>query len=228
MRRADVDAWVAGGAPAIDALVTDGVMRSRPPRLRRPGPPRRLVRRWGSILQRAVEGERIARNPSRIVRKVKRGPRREVRPLAPVTVEKLRAASRERDAMLISVLAYAGLRPQEALALCWGNVRDRTILVERAVSLGEPKDTKTRAHRTVRLLAPLQEDLQACGVRRARSSTACWCSRRRRAAYGRRRTGTTGAAERSMRRVWRSRCTTPGRMTCVTASRRCCCTRAAR
>jgi integrase len=118
----------------------------------------------GSILQRAMEGERIARNPARIVRKVKRGPRREVRPLAPVTVEKLRAASRERDAVLISVLAYAGLRPQEALALTWGHVRDRTILVERAVSLGELKDTKTRAHRTVRLLAPLQEDLQAWRV----------------------------------------------------------------
>jgi integrase len=115
----------------------------------------------GSILQRAVEGERIARNPARIVRKVKRGPRREVRPLAPVTIEQLRAASRERDTVLISVLAYAGLRPQEALALCWGHVRDRTILVERAVSLGELKDTKTRAHRTVRLLAPLQEDLRS-------------------------------------------------------------------
>jgi integrase len=115
----------------------------------------------GSILQRAVEGERIARNPARIVRKVKRGARREVRPLAPAMVEALRAASRERDAVLISVLAYAGLRPQEALALCWGHVRDRTLLVERAVSLGELKDTKTRSHRTVRLLAPLADDLAA-------------------------------------------------------------------
>jgi integrase len=79
----------------------------------------------GRILQRAVERERIARNPARLVRKVKRGPRREVRPLAPVTVERLRAASRERDAVLISILAYAGLRPQEALALDWGHVRDR-------------------------------------------------------------------------------------------------------
>ena len=99
----------------------------------------------GSILQRAMEGERIARNPARIVRKVKRGPRREVRPLVPVTVERLRAASRERDAILISVLAYAGLQPQKALALCWGHVRERTVLVERAASLGELKDTKTRA-----------------------------------------------------------------------------------
>jgi integrase len=115
----------------------------------------------GSILQRAVESERIGRNPVRIVRKVRRAARREVRPLAPATVEALRGVSKERDAVLISVLAYAGLRPQEALALCWGHVRDRTILVERAVSLGQMKDTKTRAHRTVRLLAPLQDDLHA-------------------------------------------------------------------
>jgi integrase len=115
----------------------------------------------GSILQRAVESERIGRNPVRIVRKVRRAPRREVRPLAPATVEALRAVSRQRDAVLMSVLAYAGLRPQEALGLCFGHVRERTILVERAVSLGELKDTKTRAHRTVRLLAPLQDDLRA-------------------------------------------------------------------
>jgi integrase len=66
---------------------------------------------------------------------------------------------------LISVLAYSGLRPQEALALRWGDIRERTILVERAVSLGEEKDTKTLAHRTVRLLAPLREDLLAWRMR---------------------------------------------------------------
>jgi excisionase family DNA binding protein len=49
MRRADVDAWVAGGAPAIDALVTDAV-RARPPRLRRPGPPRRLGEALSSLM----------------------------------------------------------------------------------------------------------------------------------------------------------------------------------
>jgi integrase len=113
----------------------------------------------GSILQRAFEAERIARNPARLVRKVRRPPRTEVRPLAPVTVEALRAASEPRDATLISVLAYAGLRPQEALALTWGHVRERTILVERAASFGELRDTKTKAHRTVRLLSPLIGDL---------------------------------------------------------------------
>jgi integrase len=122
----------------------------------------------GSILQRAVESGRISRNPVRLVRRVPRPRRREVRPLAPATVEALRRASGPRDAVLISVLAYAGLRPQEALALRWGDVRDRTLLIERAVSLGKEKDTKTHAHRTVRLLAPLREDLLEWRMRSGR------------------------------------------------------------
>src|SRR5262249_57030754 len=73
----------------------------------------------GGILQRAAESGRISRNPARLVRKVKRPQKKGVRPLAPVTVEALRAAASDRDAALISVLAYAGLRPQEALALRW-------------------------------------------------------------------------------------------------------------
>jgi integrase len=39
-------------------------------------------------------------------------------------------------------------------------VRDRTLLIERALSLGAEKDTKTASHRTVRLLAPLAADLR--------------------------------------------------------------------
>lgn len=126
----------------------------------------------GSILQRAVEGGRLARNPVRLVRKIARPRRREIRPLAPSTVEAMRAAANPRDATLISVLAYAGLRPQEALALQWGDVRERTVLIQRAVSLGEEKDTKTRGHRTVRLLAPLREDLLAWNLRSGRPKNA--------------------------------------------------------
>ena len=76
----------------------------------------------GSILQLALESERIARNPVRLVRKARRPAKGEVRPLAPATVEAMRAASDHRDATLISVLAYAGLRPQEALDLRWRDV----------------------------------------------------------------------------------------------------------
>jgi integrase len=71
----------------------------------------------------------------------------------------MRAVSEPREAALISVLAYAGLRPGEALGLQWHDIRDNTILIERALSLGEEADTKTTAHRTVRLLAPLRADL---------------------------------------------------------------------
>jgi integrase len=122
----------------------------------------------GSILQLAVEGGRLSRNPVRLVRKIARPRRREVKPLAPVTLEAMRAAANPRNATLISVLAYAGLRPQEALALQWGDVRERRLLIQRAVSLGQEKDTKTRAHRTVRLLAPLREHLLAWRLRSGR------------------------------------------------------------
>jgi integrase len=133
-----------------------------------PAAVRQALELLGAILQRAMESGRLVRNPVRFVRKVSRPRRREVRPLAPATVEALRAVSRPRDAALISVLAYSGLRPQEALALQWSDVRERTILVERAVSLGQEQDTKTRAHRTVRLLAPLRDDLLAWRLRSGR------------------------------------------------------------
>ena len=69
----------------------------------------------------------------------------------------------------MSVLAYAGLRPGEALALTWGHVRERTILVERAVALGELKTTKTARTRTVRLLAPLAADLREWHIGQGRA-----------------------------------------------------------
>jgi len=122
----------------------------------------------GTILQRAFEAQRIASNPVRQVRKAPRPRRDEVRPLAPATVEAMRAhllaggsEQPQRDASLLSVLAYAGLRPGEALGLRWGDVTDRTLLVQRSVSLGHEADTKTRQHRSVRLLAPLRVDLTA-------------------------------------------------------------------
>jgi integrase len=123
-------------------------------------PVRKALTLLGGILQRAAESGRIASNPARLVRKAPRRRRAEVRPLAPATIEAMRAVCGSRDAALISVLAYAGLRPGEALALRWRDVREQTLLVERAVSLGVEKDTKTSAHRTVRLLSPLAQDLR--------------------------------------------------------------------
>ena len=50
----------------------------------------------------------------------------------------------------------------------WGEVRERTLLVERSVSLGAAKATKTGATRTVRLLAPLAADLREWRMRSGR------------------------------------------------------------
>jgi integrase len=117
-----------------------------------------------SMLRVAVEWQRIASNPVKATRKPSVKTRRAVRPTPPDTVEELRAwlvAHRApRDAVLVSVLAYAGVRPQEALALRWRHVRERTLLVEEAVAYGKLKGQKTgRPPRTVRLLAPLRQDL---------------------------------------------------------------------
>jgi integrase len=105
-----------------------------------------------SILQRAAEAQAIAFNPVRVARKAKLPPSRVVRPLAPESIERMRATMDQRDATLVSVLAYAGLRPGEALDLRWGDVQERTLVVSAS---------KTGRRRTVRLVNPLVTDLAA-------------------------------------------------------------------
>jgi integrase len=115
------------------------------------------------VLQRAVEWERIAQNPMRVAHKPKARRRIVIRPIAPAQVEELRryqlADGRLRSATLVSLLAYSGLRPGEALALTWERIGERTIAVTGASSMGRLKGTKTGAERTVRLLQPLAQDL---------------------------------------------------------------------
>jgi integrase len=53
--------------------------------------------------------------------------------------------------VLVSLLAYAGLRPGEARELRWGHVGERTLVVNAH---------KTGRRRTVRLLEPLAQDLR--------------------------------------------------------------------
>ena len=135
--------------------------------LERTGVGQPTVRKALSMLQgmlaRAVEWQRIASNPVAVVRKPSAERRREVVVLEPEGVESLRRHLIEheeiRDAVLVSVLAYAGLRPwSEAVALAWDDVRERTLLVYAP---------KTRRERAVDLLAPLRADLAewrlACG-----------------------------------------------------------------
>ena len=102
-----------------------------------------------SIMSLAEVRGLVGRNPVKAVKKP-RQKSREVHPLAPVKVEAVRAALDLGDATLVSLLAYAGVRPSEALHLRWRGVRERTLLVY---------STKTHKSRTVRLLPPLATDL---------------------------------------------------------------------
>ncbi len=113
----------------------------------------------------AIEWGEASANPVSVVRKPRQGRKRAVAPLAPEAVELLRAELLRRgsplSAALVSVLAYAGLRPGEALALEVRHVRDQTILVEQALSDGELKVQKTgRQYRTVDLLPILGDELR--------------------------------------------------------------------
>jgi integrase len=119
------------------------------------------------ILRRAVAWSRIGSNPVSIVAKPRRRRQREITALAPSEVESLRSATwtdeRDRpkamtkqDATIVSVLAYAGLRPSEALALTWADVGPQALRVNKSIA----GDTKTGRQRSVRLLEPLRADLR--------------------------------------------------------------------
>jgi integrase len=105
-----------------------------------------------SIFNRAVIEGLAERNPVAVVRKPPQRRKREPDLVSPETVERIRANLREADAMLVSLLAYAGLRPEsEAMTLTWGQVGKRSLRIDA---------TKTGRQRHVRLLAPLAEDLE--------------------------------------------------------------------
>jgi integrase len=68
-------------------------------------------------------------------------------------IERLRVAvPSERDRRLLSMLAYSGLRPGEALALESADIGMKTISVTRAIKLDGPGDTKTHKAHSISLL----------------------------------------------------------------------------
>lgn len=124
------------------------------------------VRKSMAVLQaalaRAVVWGYLQTNPVSAVPKPAARPDQRT-PIPPARVEVMRRYLREKDdyrnATLICTLAYAGLRPEEALALTWGDIGRSTIRVDNAIAFGESKLTKTERARAVDLLAPLAEDL---------------------------------------------------------------------
>jgi site-specific recombinase XerC len=127
-----------------------------------------------AILKRAERDEEIERNPIPLVAKPKQKTMRAPKPIPPLQVERLRARlldpPRERDrrgrlvpvrdprlrmmdATLVSLLAYAGPRPEsEALPMRWEQIGRATITF-RATKSGKVLERETR------LLRPLARDL---------------------------------------------------------------------
>ena len=118
-----------------------------------------------SIFATAVIWGRAQTNPVAMVRKPT-VTARVVEPLSPLAVERI-AAQPVLDLtgrMLIYVVSYAGLRPEEALALRWRHVRRQTLLVEQKNVDGEILSylkVRTKPPRSVDLLRPLLQDLAA-------------------------------------------------------------------
>jgi integrase len=113
-----------------------------------------------TILSRAVLYGRIASNPVTPVKKPSARRTRQVNAISPAEVERIRAQLKGADAVLVSVLAYAGLRPGEARALTWADLKAKTIHVHAATNPdGTIKPTKTEQSRSVRMVAALKSDL---------------------------------------------------------------------
>jgi integrase len=168
------------GPQSLTALVADPKMiEDHFAELRRagvgPAARRKAMMVLSGVLSACARWRKIPTNPIRELEKPPAKPQRIPRPFAPIAIERIRQRMRTRaakiaaatrpkgDACLVSVMSYAGLRPQECLALTFGDIGNR-IAVDKAVSFGEGgvpllAATKTRRNRTVPLLPPLAADL---------------------------------------------------------------------
>lgn len=141
---------------------------------------RKVLMLLSALFTAAVGWNKVAINPVRAARKPPATLQRIPRPFPPLVVERIRFRMRGRatkdaakvrplaDACLVALMAYAGLRPGEALALTWGDVGTQTLAIDKALSLGEVAPTKTRNARSVPLATPLARDLDE--LRKARKS----------------------------------------------------------
>jgi len=123
----------------------------------------KCVRELSACLGAAVDNDLIENNPCVGIKRLTEAPAK-TRALTPDEVEQLRAAvPTERDRLIISLIAYAGLRPAEVCGLTWAHVGTELILVEQSAQAGRIKTTKTGKSRSVPIIASLAEDITAHG-----------------------------------------------------------------
>lgn len=107
----------------------------------------------------------VSFNPCAPVRRPSGARTGDVQVIAPDAVERLRARLDAQSARVVSLMAYAGLRPEEVRALKWRHIGERTIRVEFACNPdGSLRDLKgTGERRSVPMCAALATDLTPRG-----------------------------------------------------------------
>jgi integrase len=115
-----------------------------------------------SILRFAVVEQALKENPmEKVVFPAYRGTSHNLQPApTPLFVERvLHLLTREDDRLLVQLMAYAGLRPAEALAVCPAIIRLQpgTLMLNVSIVRGQPAPIKNKRPHFVPLLAPLRE-----------------------------------------------------------------------
>jgi integrase len=178
-----------------------------------------------SMLERAKRDDKVLINAAREIKKPSGKRKGSVFVVSPEKVEQIRAKFDAEGKAIVAVLAYSGMRPGELLSLRWSDIGKQTLRVEQGTDPdGTTKETKTGAHRSVVLLAPLAADLEAWR-KSANGSPRPLCSPRT-VAPGRRAIGAIGASESSLRLRATPAYRSGARMTFATASPLYGCTRA--
>lgn len=108
----------------------------------------------GQIFNYAVRARYTQLNPAQLAVAPKAPDKQPVYCPSPEEVERIRLKllekGRQGDACLVSALAYAGMRTQEARILTWDDVKEKTILAH---------SSKTGRFRAIDKLSPLARDL---------------------------------------------------------------------
>jgi integrase len=124
----------------------------------------RVLAVLGSVLSEAVRQGQIATSPTRAVSRPRQRRTRAVRPPTPERVEMIRAGlESDADRTLVTLLAYVGLRPQEALAAVWSDITGGKLVVDAS---------KTGRTRVVPLLPVVRQELAALQLRQGRPGPA--------------------------------------------------------
>lgn len=117
-----------------------------------------------ACLGQAVERNLLPYNPARGIKRMEENASE--RPaLSPRTVEAIRDQLEPRDALLVSLMAYCGLRPGEAFALRSSSIQQRTLRVTHSFVREQIKSPKTGVSRVVDVPPSVMAELEAYGVR---------------------------------------------------------------